>query len=143
MGTSKWVFVTFVLVALIVCGAPASWAVVNHPVDIVKDQPWFTPVQIIVNVGDTVTWTNNDPATTHTVTALGAAGFGAGIGPVPVGTSFTSGKMLPGDTFMAGPFGPGPPPHICLIPPLMARNVRAGTGAWAGAGGVEGTAEQG
>src|SRR3989441_5404364 len=128
MGTSKWVFVTFVLVALIVCGAPASWAVVNHPVDIVKDQPWFTPVQIIVNVGDTVTWTNNDPNTTHTVTSLGAAGFGAGIGPVPVGTAFTSGKMLPGDTFMAGPFGPGTTPYICLIHPWMAGNVSAGTG---------------
>jgi len=127
MRTSKWKLATLVLPVLIVFGASASWAV-DHPVNIGKFQPWFTPVQIIVNVGDTVTWTNNDPATTHTVTALAAAGFGAGIGPVPVGTTFTSGKMLPGDTFMAGPFGPGTTPYICLIHPWMAGNVSAGTG---------------
>ena len=127
MRTSKWKLATLVLPVLIVFGASASWAV-DHPVNIGKFQPWFTPVQLIVNVGDTVTWTNNDPATTHTVTALAAAGFGAGIGPVPVGTTFTSGKMLPGDTFMAGPFGPGTTPYICLIHPWMAGNVSAGTG---------------
>ena len=127
MRTSKWKLATLVLPVLIVFGASASWAV-DHPVNIGKFQPWFTPVQIIVNVGDTVTWTNNDPATTHTVTALAAAGFGAGIGPVPIGTTFTSGKMLPGDTFTAGPFGPGTTPYICLIHPWMAGNVSAGTG---------------
>src|SRR2546426_11522195 len=130
MRTSKWKLATLVLPVLIVFGASASWAV-DHPVNIGKFQPWFTPVQIIVNVGDTVTWTNNDPATTHTVTALAAAGFGAGIGPVPVGTTFTSGKMLPGDTFMAGPFGSGTTPHISFLPPRGAGQVRAGPGGGA------------
>src|SRR5437899_13009737 len=109
MRTSKWKLATLVLPVLIVFGASASWAV-DHPVNIGKFQPWFTPFQIIVNVGDTVTWTNNDRATTHTVTALAAAGFGAGIGPVLVGTTFTGGKMLLGDMYMAGPLGPGTSP---------------------------------
>src|SRR3989454_11528324 len=129
MRTSKWKLATLVLPVLIVFGASASWAV-DHPVNIGKFQPWFTPVQIIVNVGDTVTWTNNDPATTHTVTALAAAGFGAGIGPVPVGTTFTSGKMLPGDTFMAGPFGFGPTPDTRLHQPLLAGHGCCGTRCW-------------
>src|SRR5256885_9452274 len=142
MRTSKWKLATLVLPVLIVFGASASWAV-DHPVNIGKFQPWFTPVQIIVNVGDTVTWTNNDPATTHTVTALAAAGFGAGIGPVPVGTTFTSGKMLPGDTFMAGPFGPGTTPYICLIHPWLGGNVSGGTGVGAGAVVLQGAGTQG
>ena len=36
----------------------------------------FTPESIVVNVGDTVEWTNSDPVTAHTVT-FGTEAFGS------------------------------------------------------------------
>jgi len=127
MRTSKWVFVTFVLLALIVFGASASWAL-DHPVNVGKFQPWFTPVQLLINAGDSVTWHFNDPNTTHTVTALAAAPFGSAI-IVPAGPAFDSGKKLPGDTFTVVFATAGTNPYICIIHPWMAGNIAVGTGA--------------
>ena len=127
MRTSKCGLVTLVLVALIVFSASASWAV-DHPVNIGKLQPWFTPVQVSINAGDSITWTNNDPNTTHTVTALAAAPFGSQI-PIPAGPAFDSGKMLPGDTFTVTFPNPGTSPYICLIHPWMAADISVGTGS--------------
>src|SRR2546425_386411 len=91
MRTSKWAFVTIVFLALAgftVVGVPDASATgfgtctTGAPTKIInigKFQPWFTPVQIIVNSGDCVQWPNNDPDTTHTVTSLGAAPFGSAI----------------------------------------------------------------
>jgi len=129
MRTSKCGLVTLVLVALVVFGATSSWAVaVDHPVSVGKIQPWFTPVQISINPGDSITWHFNDPNTTHTVTALAAAPFGSQI-PIPAGPAFDSGKKLPGDTFTVAFPNPGTSPYICLIHPWMAGNISVGVGS--------------
>src|SRR2546427_4392070 len=127
MRTSKWKLATLILPVLIVFSASASWAM-DHPVNIGKLQPWFTPVQVSINAGDSITWTNNDPNTTHTVTALAAAPFGSQI-PIPAGPAFDSGKMLPGDTFTVTFPNPGTSPYICLIHPWMAADISVGTGS--------------
>ena len=138
MRTSKWAFVTIVFLALAgftVVGVPEASATVfgtcttgapTKIINIGKFQPWFTPVQIIVNSGDCVQWPNNDPDTTHTVTSLGAAPFGSAI-PTP-GTAFGSGKLLPGDVFQNQFFGLSTNPYICLIHPWMAGNISVGVG---------------
>src|SRR5256885_13176930 len=127
MRTSKWSLAILVLSALIVFSASASWAM-DHPVNVGKFQPWFTPVQISINAGDSITWHFNDPNTTHTVTALAAAPFGSQI-PIPAGPAFDSGKKLPGDTFTVAFPNPGTNPYICLIHPWMAGNISVGTGS--------------
>jgi plastocyanin len=68
----------------------------------------FTPADITVKVGDTVTWTNNGPSA-HTVTADDG--------------SFDSGSLAQGKTFShtfqtAGTFS-----YICTIHPFMKAQV--------------------
>ena len=49
----------------------------------------FVPATVTINAGDTVRWTNNDPATKHTATRKAAPAFDSGLLP-PKGTfSFT------------------------------------------------------
>jgi plastocyanin len=132
--TLKWTAVSGLFAALGIFSASGAWALgVNHPVDITKFQPWFTPVTLSVGVGDTVTWTNNDPDTTHTVTSLTTAPLGAQIplpSGIPVGVAFESGKMKPGDVFTLTFLTPGINPYVCIIHPWMAAAVSVGlTGA--------------
>jgi YVTN family beta-propeller protein len=141
MRTSKCAIVTLVLVALVVLGgfgvsesSAANFGACTGPVhlvDIVKLQPWFTPVQLIINVGDCVKWTHNDDATTHTVTSLSAAPFTPALNAAGVptfGPVFDSGKLLPGDTFSNNFATAGVNPYVCIIHPWMAGDISVGTG---------------
>ncbi len=60
----------------------------------------FTPKNLVINVGDTVTWQNNATLTDHTATSTSA----------PSGGSFDSGVLAPGATYthtftVAGSYG--------------------------------------
>src|SRR3989475_11520739 len=127
MRTSKWKLATLALPVLIVFSASSSWAV-DHSVNVGKIQPWFTPVLISINPGDSVTWHFNDPNTTHTVTSLSSAPFGSQI-PIPAGPAFESGKKLPGESFTRVFASPSTNPYICIIHPWMAGNISVGVGS--------------
>ncbi|NLF12044.1 MAG: cupredoxin family copper-binding protein [Anaerolineaceae bacterium] len=73
----------------------------------------YDPQDLTVQVGDTVTWTNNDDVA-HTVTA--------GTPDSPMG-EFDSGELQPGDTFsytfdQAGTFD-----YFCTLHPDMTASV--------------------
>lgn len=57
----------------------------------------FQPEQIVIKVGDTVTWTNRDPETPHTVT------FGAEPPGGPLGVFAPSGTDSPGHATISSP----------------------------------------
>lgn len=71
---------TAVLLALVI-GGPAQAA--SHSVSAVDFQ--FSPATLTINVGDSVTWTNNASQTPHTATADGG--------------SFDSGNLNPGQSY--------------------------------------------
>ncbi len=74
----------------------------------------FDPQELTVQVGDTVTWTNNDDVP-HTVTA--------GTVDMPTPEEFDSGQLQPGDTFSytfdeAGTFD-----YFCTLHPDMTATI--------------------
>lgn len=69
----------------------------------------FAPQDIVVNVGDEVVWTNNDPVL-HTVTS-------------DDGTSFDSGNISPGNQFSFVFNSPGSFPYHCEIHSGMVGTV--------------------
>ncbi len=71
----------------------------------------FDPVELTVDAGTEVTWTNDDQAP-HTVTADGGA--------------FDSGTLEPGDTFSVAVDGNGPVTYACMIHPEMTGAIVVG-----------------
>ena len=68
----------------------------------------FSPPNLLVRAGTTVTWTNDD-ALPHTVTATDGA--------------WSSGDLQPGGTFRRTFADPGAYPYLCLYHPLMVGTV--------------------
>ena len=77
---------------------------------------FFVPSEVIINVGDTVVWTNSDYAT-HTVTSGFIDEF------EKFGELFDSGTAEPGSTFEYTFDTPGEYPYLCEIHPWMIGNV--------------------
>ncbi|MEX0784476.1 MAG: cupredoxin family copper-binding protein [Dehalococcoidia bacterium] len=69
----------------------------------------FAPASVSVNVGDTVTWTNNDAGIPHTVTADGGA--------------FDSGNMTTGQSFAQTFSAAGTFAYHCNVHPTMTGTV--------------------
>jgi plastocyanin len=90
-----------VLVALGMCASEAR--AVNHNVSI--NNFTFTPQHLIISVGDTVAWTNDEGAL-HTATS--------GSNYVPDGV-FDSDLMLPGDMYTFQFTTPGVYPYFCSV----------------------------
>ncbi|HEY3242722.1 MAG TPA: plastocyanin/azurin family copper-binding protein [Phycisphaerae bacterium] len=87
------------LIALSACGAAARAA--NHNVSIANLT--FTPQFLTIDLGDTVSWTNND-GTLHTATS--------GTNYTPDGV-FDSDLLLPGDSYTFQFTSPGEFPYFC------------------------------
>lgn len=68
----------------------------------------FDPAEVTVDVGTTVTWSNND-SVTHTVTASGGA--------------FSSGDLKPGQNFGYTFNEPGTFDYACTIHPTMTGTI--------------------
>jgi predicted secreted protein with PEFG-CTERM motif len=79
----------------------------------------FIPYEITVNVGDEVTWSNDDTAA-HTVTAGSAADGPSGV--------FDSSLFMAGTTFSYTFDVEGEFPYFCMVHPWMQGIVNVGTG---------------
>jgi len=79
----------------------------------------FTPDQLEVAAGTTVTWTNRD-AGAHTVTSGTVEQGGAGVTQEPDGT-FDSDDIPKGDTFEHTFEEPGTYPYFCALHPATMR----------------------
>lgn len=69
----------------------------------------FQPQNLLVALGDTVTWTNHD-LVSHTVTAADS--------------ELDSGHLPPGGTFVWVANGSGVLPYLCRYHPIMTGNLR-------------------
>ena len=78
----------------------------------------YIPYEITINVGDEVTWSNDDSAA-HTVTAGGAADGPSGI--------FDSSLFMAGTTFSHTFEESGTFPYFCMVHPWMEGIVNVGT----------------
>ena len=78
----------------------------------------FSPTTVTVNVGDSVTWTNDD-GTTHTAT----------------GSGFNTGDIAPGASDSVTFQSAGTFDYICAIHPQMAGTVRVQAAGGGGGGG--------
>lgn len=78
----------------------------------------FIPTTIKINVGDSVTWSNDDTIT-HTVTSVRTD-------EVPAGKKFDSDMMLPGETFSHKFEQPDNYQYHCLLHPWMKAEVIVG-----------------
>ena len=83
-------------------GAADEFAAVEAPAD-------YSVNELMVAVGTTVTWTNNDPGMVHTVTATDG--------------SFDSGNMAEGDTFSYTFDAPGEFEYLCTPHPWMRARI--------------------
>jgi plastocyanin len=79
----------------------------------------FTPDQLEVAAGTTVTWTNRD-AGAHTVTSGTVVQGGAGVTQEPDGT-FDSDDIPKGETFEQTFDEPGTYPYFCALHPATMR----------------------
>jgi len=78
----------------------------------------FIPTTTKIDVGDTVTWSNDD-SITHTVTSVRTD-------DVPFGKKFDSDMMLAGEIFSHKFEEPGNYPYQCLLHPWMKAEVIVG-----------------
>jgi len=78
----------------------------------------FVPTTTKIDVGDTVTWSNDD-SITHTVTSLRTD-------DAPAGKKFDSDMMLAGEIFSYMFEQPGNYPYQCLLHPWMKAEVIVG-----------------
>ena len=81
----------------------------------------FTPEELEIDAGSTVTWTNADPGT-HTVTSGEVEEGTSGVTPSPDGT-FDSGDLAGDDTFEHSFDEPGTYPYYCALHPATMRGV--------------------
>ncbi|HUU48382.1 MAG TPA: PEFG-CTERM sorting domain-containing protein [Nitrosopumilaceae archaeon] len=79
----------------------------------------FMPYEVTVNVGDTVTWSNDDTAA-HTVTAGSAADGPSGV--------FDSSLFMAATTFSHTFEAEGEFPYFCMVHPWMVGIVTVGAG---------------
>ena len=84
----------------------------------------FTPGDLTVNVGDTVTWTNADPGMVHTVTSTSGA--------------FDSGDLDEGESYSVTFTAPGTYAYLCTPHPFMTGTVTVVAAAVAPAPGASG-----
>ena len=92
--------------------ADKASAAVIVPVSI--DNFAYSPAMITINVGDTVTWTNNQVGVAHTVTAKNG--------------TWDSGVVMPGDTFSFTFTKAGTYQYFCDIHPFMHGQVKVRSG---------------
>jgi len=85
-----------------------------------KTSECFIPDEVSVNVGDEVTWSNDDTAA-HTVTAGSAADGPSGV--------FDSSLFMAGTTFSHKFEVGGDFPYFCMVHPWMNGIVHVGTGS--------------
>jgi predicted secreted protein with PEFG-CTERM motif len=85
-----------------------------------KTNACFIPYEVSVNVGDEVTWTNDDTAA-HTVTAGSAADGPSG--------AFDSSLFMAGTTFSHKFDAEGDFPYFCMVHPWMNGIIHVGTGS--------------
>jgi len=83
----------------------------------------FIPAEITVDVGATVTWSNDDSAA-HTVTS-----GDLGVDPDNVGADFDSSLFMAGTTFEVTFDTAGTYPYFCMVHPWMAGVVIVGAAA--------------
>ena len=98
--------VTTCALLLVALWAPTAIAQV-YTVDIVGLA--FDPADLTIEVGDTVTWTNDDPGMLHTITAVDG--------------SFDSGFLNDGDTWSYTFAEPGEFEYFCTPHPWMRAKV--------------------
>lgn len=90
----------------------------------------FTPSSVAVNVGGTVTWTNNDGGVSHSATAnagsFDTGVFASGSRTVSLARAGTFGyhcsvhPFMQGTVTVAGPSSTPPPPPVATPPPTPA-----------------------
>jgi len=78
---------------------------------------WF-PATVFIDVGDTVTWSNDDTAA-HTVTS-GVSGYFGEEEPLGPDGKFDSSLFMAGATFSWTATSPGEYPYFCMVHPWMA-----------------------
>lgn len=81
----------------------------------------FTPEEVEVDAGSTVTWTNGDPGA-HTVTSGAVEQGTSGVTPTPDGR-FDSGDIAGGDTFEQTFDEAGTYEYFCALHPATMRGV--------------------
>jgi plastocyanin len=74
-----------------------------------EDPPDYSVNELMIPLGTTVTWTNDDPTMPHTVTAADG--------------SFDSGIMQPGDSWSHTFDKPGDLEYFCTLHPWMRAKV--------------------
>ncbi len=122
MGKELFLLTLFSLVILFLPQADAASVTVSVPAGSAvpgcedTDECWF-PSVVNVNIGDTVTWSNDDTAA-HTVTS-GTAGGG------PDG-NFDSSLFMAGTTFSWTADKSGEFPYVCMVHPWMVGTVIVG-----------------
>ena len=78
----------------------------------------YTPVNVSVNVGDTIVMSNSDPTGVHTFTSGTVNGFT----PQPDGT-FDTGVLMSGDAFEWTPTESGEYPYYCMLHTWMVGTI--------------------
>ncbi len=107
----KRVLVPTFLIALFIASATIAWAsesAAQATVTVEMRDNVFAPQNVTVNVGDTVTWTNQD-GVPHTATALDG--------------TFNSGNLDRGQSFSFAFEQPGTHDYVCLYHPNMRGTV--------------------
>ena len=87
--------------------------------EVVMELVAFTPDELEVDAGATVTWRNRDVGA-HTVTAGTVEQEAAGVTPEPDGT-FDSGELAKGDAFEQTFDEPGTYTYFCALHPATMR----------------------
>ncbi|WP_447602990.1 hypothetical protein [Nitrospira sp. Nam80] len=131
----KGTLISAAALALVALGAGPAIAR-DNPVAVSDNTPFFLPTQLSINVGDTVTWTNQSPDSMHTVTMVAlAASPGDPVPTLSFGGLFDKRDLLPGQTFRVKFDTPGIFPYTCLIHPWFAGSISVSLpGAPLGAG---------
>jgi amicyanin len=100
------VLLSLATVAVVVAGAPASSRGATHEVDIADFA--FSPAELTITVGDTVTWTNRDPMI-HTATSVNGA--------------FDSGDLDQGESYSLTFTAAGTYDYLCTPHPSMTGRI--------------------
>jgi len=119
VGIGKYYFLILLLVPLLIITAPSAFAaevIVQNAMGssipgCEETNECFIPYQVRINVGDTVTWINDDTAA-HTATSGSSAGGPSGV--------FDSSLVLAGSSFSFTFNEAGTYPYHCMVHPWMA-----------------------
>jgi amicyanin len=106
MAGSLRVVLTVAALAFLLAGTSVTVRGATYEIDIADFA--FTPAELTIGVGDTVTWTNGD-AVMHTATSVNGA--------------FDSGELEPGDSYSLTFTAPGTYDYLCTPHPSMTGRI--------------------